>query len=98
MADSLISMLSRLEERIKSLNLQISELQVSNETLKAENEDLRRKAEESQKALDRAELDAQYLAVSYKLADSPDNLIKARRHISQLIRNIDRCIEMLKEE
>jgi len=46
---------------------------------------------------DRALMDAEFLAVSHKLADSPDVLVDARRHIAQLIRNIDRCLVMLKE-
>ena len=42
-------------------------------------------------------LDAEFLAVSHKLADSPDTLVSARRHLARLTRHIDRCLEMLKE-
>ena len=97
MADSLITILEQLDDRIKGLNARISELRSLNEQLVAENEDLRRKAAQAEGERDRAMLDAEFLAVSHKLAESPDNLIAARRHIAQLIRNIDRCLEMLKE-
>ena len=97
MADTLISILEQLDARIKGLKAENDRLRAANESLRLENEDLERKAVEAAKERDRAMLDAEYLAVSHKLADSPDNLVKGRRHISQLIRNIDRCLEMLKD-
>lgn len=97
MAESLLSILERLDKRIKELAMQNSQLQLRNEELTAQNEDLRRKAQEAESAREKALLDAEYLAVSHKLAEGPDNLVTARRHISQLIRNIDRCIDMLKD-
>ena len=39
----------------------------------------------------------EFLAVSHKLANDADDLVAARRHIAGLIRNIDRCLEILKE-
>ena len=41
--------------------------------------------------------DCEYLEVSHKLADNPDTLVATRRRLAGLIRNIDRCLEMLKE-
>lgn len=43
----------------------------------------------------RTEKDVEYLTMSHRLADNPDTIIETRRHISRLIRNIDRCLEML---
>ena len=97
MADSLILILDQIDRKIKGLNEQISRLRKRNEELAAENADLRLRAEEADRQRDRAQLDAEFMAVSHKLADDPDSLLKARRHIAQLIRNIDRCLEMLKE-
>lgn len=97
MADSLISILDQLNNRITELNMQNSRLRLRNEELLEENENLRRAADEAKGARDKALLDSEYLAVSHKLADNPETLVAARRHISQLIRNIDRCIDMLKE-
>ena len=97
MADSLISILNKLDVKIKGLTAEIEQLRIRNEALETENENLRRQAEEANAERDRALLDAEYLAVSHQLADNPDNIVKTRRQISQLIRNIDRCLEMLKE-
>lgn len=97
MADSLMPLLDRLDAKIQELNARNAELQLVNDQLRSENEDLKRKAEEAYAARDKAQLDADYLTVSHRLADNPDTLIATRRQISQMIRNIDRCLEMLKE-
>lgn len=97
MAESLISILEKLDDRIKRLKEQNEELRQTNERLTAENSDLIQKARKAEEARSQAILDVEYLAVSHKLADNPDTLITARRQINQLIRNIDRCIEMLKD-
>ncbi len=97
MADSLLDALGLLRTRIGDLTEENTLLRARNTELEALNADLRQQAEEAAAGRHRAELDAQYLAVSHKLADDPDILIQTRRHIAQLIRNIDRCLEMLKE-
>lgn len=97
MAKTLISDLEKLNGRIKEVVAENRRLRERNAALETENADLRMLRLESDAARERAELDAEYLAVSHKLADNPDNLIKTRRRIAQLIRNIDRCLEMLKE-
>lgn len=68
-----------------------------NHKLEEEIADLRLEIAEARRERDRARLYAEYLTVSHRLADSPDTLIDTRRHIAKLIRNIDRCLEMLKE-
>lgn len=97
MATSLTSILQQLDERIKGLNKQNADLRQRNAELTEENENLKRQAKDAREERDKAMLDAQYLAVSHKLADNPDTLATARRQISQMIRNIDRCLNMLKE-
>lgn len=97
MADSLLDTLGRLKVRIQDLTAENARLRARNTELEVLNDELMRNAEESAAGKHRAELDAKFLAVSHKLADDPDTLIVTRRHIAQLIRNIDRCLEMLKE-
>ena len=97
MAESLMSILEKLDDRIRFLSAENAELRKLNSLLSGENEDLRRQAAETGRERDKALLDADYLSVSHKLADSPESLVSARRHISRLIRNIDRCLDMLKE-
>lgn len=97
MADSLLITLEKLDARIKDLLAQRDELASRNATLEEENEELRRQRDEAIATRDRAKLDIEYLTMSYRLAADPDSLIETRRHIAKLIRNIDRCLDMLKE-
>lgn len=97
MAESLITTLERLDARIKDVTMRNARLVEQNHRLEEEISDLRLEIAEARRERDRARLDAEYLTVSHRLADSPDTLIDTRRHIAKLIRNIDRCLEMLKE-
>lgn len=97
MAANLLERLVLLDGKIGSLRTRIKELEDRIEALETENADLRRDKAQADTDRDKAVLDAKFLAVSHKLADSPDNLVVARRQIAALIRNIDRCLEMLKE-
>lgn len=97
MAQSLISILQQLEVRQNELRSQMASLKQRNRELEEENADLRRKEAEALEVRDKALLDVEYLSVSHKLADNPDTLADTRRIIAGLIKNIDRCIDMLKE-
>lgn len=97
MAASLQSILDSLKAKIAEITLLNQTLQAQNRQLKEENAELRRQSLESDSQRDRALLDCEYLMMSHKLADSPDNLADTRRHLAKLIRNIDRCLDMLKE-
>lgn len=97
MAQSLLSVLETMREKIDALNAGIQELRERNRQLEEENQELRREMESALRDKQKAELETQYLSVSHRLAESPDTIIDARRLIAGWIRNIDRCIEMLKE-
>ncbi|MBD5236567.1 MAG: hypothetical protein HDS62_03385 [Bacteroidales bacterium] len=97
MASSLIQVLQSLREKIDTLNEEVAALRSRNRLLEEDNEVLRRSIRDSEQERDRAKLDAEFLAISHRLAQNPDTIITARRLISKMIRNIDRCIEMLKE-
>lgn len=97
MAETLKAALEELKVRVKALTTENRRLREENAELESQNRTLKELTSEAEQRRQRAELDAEYLAVSHKLADTPDTLINTRRHISQMIRNIDRCLEMLKE-
>lgn len=97
MARSLLTVLDSLREKIDALNRGVETLRTRNRELEEENEVLRRTIEDTVRERDKARLDSDFLAVSHRLAQDPDQIIDSRRLISRLIRNIDRCIEMLKE-
>lgn len=95
---TLSEVLASLIEKTASLGKKIQELESRNAGLQSKIEELEGRLSESEAALERARLDADYLTVSHRLADSPDTLIATRRRISALIRTIDRCISMLKDD
>jgi len=97
MAQSLLSILESLEAREEELRAEMESLRQRNRELEEENAGLRSKEAEALKLRDKALLDVEYLSVSHRLAESPDTLADTRRIIAGLIRNIDRCIAMLKE-
>lgn len=97
MANRLLTLLENLRREIIALKERNNDLERLNSTLVAENDALRRDIESAKAERDKAILDVEFMAVSHKLADNPDNLILARRKIARLIRNIDRCLEMMKE-
>lgn len=46
----------------------------------------------------RLELEVEFLKVSHRLASDPDTLVEARRHVARLIRIVDKCVAMLRED
>lgn len=97
MAQSLLTTLRQLQSAIQEMAARNAALTARNEELELLNAELVRKADEAEKERRRVQLDADFLVVSHRLADNPDTLIQTRRHIAKLIRNIDRCLEMMKE-
>lgn len=97
MADNLPAKMRQLRQAVLDLKAREGRLKARNAELSRENAELRRRAAAADEARRRTELDVEYLRVSHRLADSPDSIIEARRMIAKLIRNIDRCLEMLKE-
>lgn len=97
MAEGLVTVIDRLYVRIEELKRLNATLMRRCEELGRRNGELEHEASQLRSERDRARLDAEFLTLSHKLADDPDHLVAARRQIAGLIRNIDRCLEMLKE-
>ncbi len=68
------------------------------ERLTQENEALKEQLAESRRELETARMEVDFLTISHRLADSPDNIISARRRLQRLIAKIDRCVALLKED
>ncbi|MDE6867107.1 MAG: hypothetical protein K2J23_06890, partial [Muribaculaceae bacterium] len=81
MASSLIQVLQSLREKIDTLNEEVAALRSRNRLLEEDNEVLRRSIRDSEQERDRAKLDAEFLAISHRLAQNPDTIITARRRI-----------------
>lgn len=98
MALPLTTLLKSIDSKVTELSAIHRQLQERIAMLEEENEDLRRQLDETRSQLDSTRNDVEFLTMSHRLADSPDSIISARRRIARLIRTIDNCISMLKEE
>lgn len=98
MAKSLIPLLQDLDNEINRLTSVHQSLYTRIQNLEEENRNLRLELENTRARLRQTEIDAQFLTMSHRLAGSPDTIISTRRRIARLIRTVDKCISMLKEE
>lgn len=98
MATSVIEVLESLTAKIAALEEEQSVRKQRLKELEEENAQLKARLIEQEHTIGLQNLDIEYLKISHKLADSPDNIRLARQLIARLIRNIDTCIASLKEE
>lgn len=98
MALPLSSILDEVNEKVKALAEKQNLLYERIAELEKENENLRHDLDDHRQRLETALRDSEFLTMSHRLADSPDSIISARRRIARLIRTIDKCISMIKEE
>ena len=98
MARLLTSILKDLRRKALALAAQRDQAATELERLKQENETLRDQLAECRQELHTAKMEVDFLTISHRLADSPENLISARRRVQRLIAKIDRCVSLLKED
>lgn len=98
MAKSLLGVLESLNARIEELESRLAALNEKTITLNSENEALKRLLHEKDTTIAGQALDIEFLKVSHKLADSPDNIVAARQLMTRLIHTIDSAIALVKEE
>lgn len=94
----LIIAINNLSQKVDYLLERLKETQDKVVELEKEAEILRARHQEDTRALQIARKDIEFLTLSHRLADSPEALNSARNKISQLIKTIDSCIRMIKED
>lgn len=98
MARSLLTAVQSLGAKAERLAQQRQRLQEENKVLRRQVEHLLEENAALREERRRALLDVEFLTVSHRLADSPQKLADARRHIAGLIRILDRSIALLRED
>ena len=98
MARDLSQAVRSLRAKIVSLASQRDEAREEIMRLRSETTKLRAELDETRKELDEARMEVDFLTVSHRLADTPGNLVSARRRIRRLIAKIDRCVTLLKDD
>ena len=94
----LLSSLSILSRRIDGLLEERDRLLDKIRELDSENRELKAQKEQDRLLLENSRKDIEFLSMSHRLADSPEALVEARNKISKLVRTIDSCIRLLKED
>lgn len=94
----LLSSLSILSRRIDGLLEERDRLLDKIRELDSENRELKAQKEQDRLMLENSRKDIEFLSMSHRLADSPEALVEARNKISKLVRTIDSCIRLLKED
>ena len=96
MARPLHRVIADLREKIEALASQRDAAIAERSAMAREAEELRDQLDECREQLREARMEIDFLTVSHRLADSPANLISARRRVQRLIAKIDRCVSLLK--
>ena len=98
MARPLHRAIAELRSIIERLASQRDAALAAQEAMAQEMDDLKGQLEECREQLREARMEVDFLTVSHRLADSPANLISARRRLQRLIAKIDRCVSLLKDD
>lgn len=97
MTFSLHKRIEELGRKLKRLSQRLNRLESDNIELRERNADLESENERLRVELTSARNDAEFLTMSHRLATDADDIIKLRRRVEGMIRDIDRCISQLKE-
>lgn len=98
MARTLPEILVSINDRVSALENRLRAAETENARLRAQLDDTHARLDETRAERDRALLDVEFLTVSHRLADSPEAIRSARTRISRMIRTIDKCITLLKDD
>ncbi len=98
MARPLQQVIKDLRAKIEKLASQRDAAIAAQQSMAQETEGLKQELEECREKLREARMEVDFLTVSHRLADSPANIISARRRLQRLIAKIDRCVSLLKED
>lgn len=98
MPRTLTGIIRELREKVSELAAERDSAVAESERLAEEVVRLRQQLADSSRDLDLARQEVDFLTVSHRLADSPENLVSARRRLQRLIAKIDRCVALLRED
>lgn len=98
MARNLKTIIESVESKALRLASERDRLQAENQDLKKELNLIKERWSGILEEKRRLELEVEYLKVSHRLASDPDTLVEARRHVARLIRIVDKCVAMLRED
>lgn len=97
MAREMTRIVADLRSLINRLVAQRDKARLQCEDLAAKVQSLEDQLGQCRKDLAEARMQVDFLTVSYH-AETPDNLIQARRRVQRLIAKIDKCVALIKDD
>ena len=97
MAVNLQTILESIRQKASGLAARCESLARASEEQEKRISDLTAENRALKEQVEQLKTDNEFLIVSHRLAQSPDEIVRSRRLISGWIRDIDRCISQLKE-
>jgi len=97
MAVNLQTILESIRQKASGLAARYESLARASEEQEKRIADLTAENRALKEQVEQLKTDNEFLIVSHRLAQSPDEIVRSRRLISGWIRDIDRCISQLKE-
>lgn len=94
----LLTAINSLSRKVDSLLETRNQLLKRIKELEETNEILRNQHKEDLKTLEQSKKEVEFLSLSHRLANSPEALLAARQKVDRLIRTIDNCIRLIKED
>ncbi len=97
MAESLSEIFVRLLAKQQVLTEKYRVLEGKWEAAEKEKEILKAELDKQRAQIERLEMDNEYLQIARRMAPDEDSMEKSRQLIAKLVRDVDKCIEQLKE-
>ncbi len=94
----LTGIITDLRRKALSIAAERDQSKAELERLRTENIALKEQLAECRQELQASQMEVDFLTLSHRLADSPENILSARRRVQKLIAKIDRCVSLLKED
>lgn len=98
METTLSAKLSSLLSTAERIASQRDEALLKAEELREENLRLERELKEVRRQLEQSRLDADYLRLSHKLADTPQSLADSRALIRKLVGRVDKALRLIADD
>ncbi len=92
------AILAEIHSRISGIAAKRDAAEARIRSLETELADTKAELADTKAELHKARLDAEYLTLSHRLADSPEALLTARHLLASLIRKVDSAINLVKND
>lgn len=95
MAVNLNEIVNRLQSKMIVFSEKYNALQTEKQKVDEENKILKAEIEKLRKELEKSNVDNEYLRLARNISSNPQELAESKAILSQLVRDVDKCIAQL---